>query len=256
MQAELSVKFSEYQSRRATKDMIKIVNEGTAADSVARMVEKDVENSASNIMAPGKKVRIQTKKPNMDLNEDSEEQHETSERQQSPKGMAGRRGGPRFDTDARSKASNRSKEKRKARNKSAINDKKVKKAMYHTANDGFYRKQSPSPSQDEDTERQSPSLPQKKRKPRKSKKRGGKAVAGHRQSGDRTAVSSIAVPGMEVHATPSAHLTATTPMEKSSTISYGKTNITTMKTPRGPAKEVVARVDSGTTMRLSMKRKL
>lgn len=61
---------------------------------------------------------------------------------------------------------------------------------------------------------------------------------------------------MEGYASPSPYMAASTPIEKSSTISYGKTNITTMKTPLGPAKEVTDRPDSRTTMRISMKRKL
>ena len=82
----------------------------------------------------------------------------------------------------------------------------------------------------------------------------------NRHSGDRTAVSSIAVPGMDMPGQPmsSNHMTSNTPMEKFSTVSYGKTNITTLKTPRGMPKDggAVGRADSRTTMRLSMKRKL
>lgn len=73
VQPELNVKFSEFQSRRVAKEMIKIVNEGSTPDNVSKMTEeKDVENSMNKIMAAGKRVRIQAKTPNMDLNEDSE----------------------------------------------------------------------------------------------------------------------------------------------------------------------------------------
>ena len=76
----------------------------------------------------------------MDLNEDSEGLRENVDRDQSLKDAAGRRGGPRFEMDARSKGSTQSKEKRIFRKKSTVKEKSLTKPMYHTANDGFYRK--------------------------------------------------------------------------------------------------------------------
>jgi len=99
-------------------------------------------------------------------------------------------------------------------------------------------------------------MPHKKRKRRKSKKRGGHALGGHRQSGERTAVSSVTGQGLDMLPTPKPLSNAITPLEKSTTISYGKTNITTNRTPIERMKDGVPRADSRTTMRLSMKRKL
>ena len=178
--------------------MIKIVNESNlAANSSANFGGPSSSDPSNNntMVAVGKRVRIQTN--NVDLS--IQEHIAAQERMHGSKSSRKKKDrNQTYDNDAKSKGSYNSIERRKGRAKqpSPLRDKSLKKGMYNTVNDGFFRKQSHSPSQDEDPlGRGSPTLPQKKRKIKKSKKRGNKA---HKHSGERTAVSSIVVPPIEV----------------------------------------------------------